>query len=49
MLLGHLSQQHPNLIGLYFDQMRGAEDIGAARVVLMDMDRELFACTPTFV
>jgi len=28
MLLGHLSQQHPDQVGGYLDRMRGSEDIG---------------------
>jgi hypothetical protein len=29
MLLGRLSQHHPDQVGRYLDQMRGSEDIGA--------------------
>jgi hypothetical protein len=28
MLLAHLSQDHPDQVGCYLDQMRGSEDIG---------------------
>jgi hypothetical protein len=28
LMLGHLSQRHPDEVGQYLDQMRGCEDIG---------------------
>jgi hypothetical protein len=41
ILLGHLSQQHSDQVGVYLDRMRGSEDLGAIAAEayeLIDMD-----------
>jgi hypothetical protein len=38
MLLHHLSQDHPDQVGVYLDQMRGSEDISEVAAQAVEED-----------
>jgi hypothetical protein len=40
MLLGYLSQFHPDRLGIYLDQMRGSEDIAKVAAQAYEMVEE---------